>query len=131
MQGYIDNNRRKWGKDWNRRGRRGGLENPSWYVAQQLWNFFREVKKGEIVVAYSIKTIFAIGKVVGKYDYVKDPDCFSHRKRVKWFVAPKLRISERFLIRKLGRENTLFKVDSVPSVRKVFNLMLQEQSVAS
>ena len=112
LQRFIDRNRRKWGGSWVERGEKGGLNDPSWYVAQQLWRFYRGTKKGQLVIAYSNKTIFALGKITGGYSYVRDSEYYSHRKEVKWIAVPLLHVDDRNLIKELGLRPTIFFVKS-------------------
>jgi HKD family nuclease len=51
LQQYIDDNRKKWGGAWTEKGENGGTKDPSWYVAQQLWRFYKETHKDNVVIA--------------------------------------------------------------------------------
>jgi len=123
LQQFIDRNRKKWGGDWIRRGENGGLKDPSWYVAQQLWRFYKGTKKGQLVIAYSNKTIFALGKITGVYSYVRDSEYYNHRKEVKWMAVPLLHVDDRNLIKELGLRPTIFFVKS-SMVQKVLDFVL-------
>ena len=49
----------------------------------QLWKFYKEVLKGDKVIASSGKLIFGIGTIVGDYEYNKDL-AYKHSKPVRW-----------------------------------------------
>jgi len=124
LQQHIDLNRKRWGGTWVEKGERGGTKDPSWYVAQQLWRFYRGTRKGSVVIAYSNRTFFAIGVVVGKYQYVEDPYYYGHRKSVKWLAVPNQQVPDKTLKKALWLRPTIFPIDSSVIIRKAFDLVL-------
>jgi predicted Mrr-cat superfamily restriction endonuclease len=126
----IEKNRRKWGGDWIKRGPNGGLKDPSWYVAQQLWRFYKETEKDQTVIAYSKKTIFAVGRIIGDYEFVDNMPFFGHWKAVKWYVAPGLPVRGE-LVKVLGKRATIYAIKSLPSIRKIFNSILRDKKRAT
>jgi len=65
--------------------------------AIQLWNFFREIKVGDIIIAYSEKCIWGIGKIISKY-YFKNDSCYwqdeNYIRDVEWKeIHPPLNVS--------------------------------------
>ncbi|MCJ7425229.1 phospholipase D-like domain-containing protein [Candidatus Bathyarchaeota archaeon] len=123
LKNYINDNRKSWGTRWNRKGPNGGLRDPSGYVAQQLWRFYDETKEKQIVVAYSNKTIFAIGEISGKYEYIEDGKDFEHRKGVRWAIVPRIKVSDQDIIWSLGKRPTIFPVTDTAIIRKIGNII--------
>jgi hypothetical protein len=62
------------------------------HVAKQLVRFFREMRVGNLIVAYGKSTIFDVGKVIGKATHLpsEDPDIiYGNQRPVRWFkVGP-------------------------------------------
>ena len=125
LKNNIETHRKNWSESWNELGERGGQKDPSWYVAKQLWRFYDGTKKGNLVIAYSNKTIYALGIINGDYDYVKDSKFFCHRKSVKWLAVPRLRITLE-LSKKIGFRQTIFPVESSSIIKEVFQLILNK-----
>lgn len=124
LQRHIDLNRKRWGGTWVEKGERGGTKDPSWYVAQQLWRFYRGTKKESVVIAYSNRTFFAMGVVAGKYQYSEEPHYYGHRKSVKWLAVPNQRVLDKALKKALWLRPTIFPIDSPMIIRKAFDLVL-------
>ena len=63
------------------------------YVARQFWMFCRLIQVGDIVVAYSNRHIYAIGKIASKYYYKKgtsdEERWYPHRRDVHWVTILK------------------------------------------
>jgi len=64
-----------------------------------LWKFLKEVKKGDLILAYATKNVVAyVGEVVGQYEFNKKNTVgkssekggfgYSHQRRVKWWPKP-------------------------------------------
>lgn len=67
-------------------------ENYSIFALNQAWDFYNNVKIGDIVVAFGKGTIIDIGKVSGEYYFedseeksFADGEIFGHRRGVTWF----------------------------------------------
>jgi HKD family nuclease len=62
------------------------------YVARQFWMFCREIKVGDIVVAYSRKHIYAIGNITSEYYHrtgTSDEErLYPHRRKVHLVTIP-------------------------------------------
>jgi len=62
------------------------------YVARQFWMFCKEIKVGDVVVAYSRKHIYAIGNITSEYYYrtgTSDEERWHpHRRKVHWVTIP-------------------------------------------
>ncbi len=49
-----------------------GYNGEFWETFNQLWSFFRNMNIGDIIVAYSEKPIWGIGKVISEYYFKND-----------------------------------------------------------
>jgi HKD family nuclease len=122
LKDHIDRNRSKWGRYWRRRGPNGGLKDSSGYVAMQLWRF-KTMAIGQMVVAYSKRTLFAIGKIEGNYHYDPDSDYFGHAKKVKWLAVLNKELSDPDMIHVLGGRHTIFPVTDAVVIRKTLKML--------
>lgn len=125
LKDYIETHRKGWNRFWREIGERGGKKDPSGYVAGQLWRFYKETEVGNLVIAYSNKTIYALGVIDGEYDYMTDPKFYCHRKSVKWIAIPRIRISLE-LAQKIGFRQTIFPIESAATIKQIFKLLLQK-----
>lgn len=69
-------------------------EDPN-YIASQFWSFCSKMKRGDIVVAYSKKTIFGIGIVNGEYYFDQNAESYSHKRAVKWVALPEMTVQKK------------------------------------
>ena len=82
--------------------------------------FYKEMKINDIVIVYAEGYIFAIGIIVGDYEYEKvekASECnftYSHRRKVKWILKKKISTTElpNEIKRKLEHRHTIVKLDS-------------------
>lgn len=62
------------------------------YVARQFWMFCRQIQVGDVVIAYSNRHIYGIGKIASKYYYkmgASDEErWYPHRRDVHWIKIP-------------------------------------------
>jgi hypothetical protein len=56
--------------------------------AGEIWSFYKEIKRGDYVVAQEGYNIFGIGIVEGGY-YFDEADDFPNKRSIKWIVADK------------------------------------------
>jgi HKD family nuclease len=125
LKDYIDCNRWKWGRYWRRRGPNGGLKDPSGYVAMQLWRF-KKTAIGQMVAAYSKRTLFAVGEIRGNYHYDQGSEYFGHTKKVKWLAVLNKEISDPDMLRVLGGRHTIFPVTDSTVVRKTLKMLAKK-----
>lgn len=66
---------------------------------KSLWTFLKEVKKGDLILAYATKNVIAyVGEVTGRYEFETKNNVginprkggfgYSHQKHVKWWMNP-------------------------------------------
>lgn len=92
-------------------------------MAKQLWRFYHDAEIGNLVIAYSNKTIYALGVIDGEYAFVMDQEFFCHRKKVRWIAIPQLRIQLE-LAKKIGFRQTIFPVKSATTIKEISRLFL-------
>lgn len=81
-------------------------ESPN-YIAGQFWRFCCTLKVGQVIVAYSKKTIFAIGYLDGEYYYDQKGGHFPHRRAVNWIVQPECSLTKENIWRPLATNNVV------------------------
>lgn len=85
------------------------------YIAKQLWAF-RQVKEGDIAVAYGSYTILDLGIVNGPYflsiDKFVEPDydLYGHRKPVIWLKVGPVPIGNTKIAHYMAQNNTIFQI---------------------
>ncbi|MEM2110740.1 MAG: phospholipase D-like domain-containing protein [Candidatus Bathyarchaeia archaeon] len=83
------------------------------YVARQFWMFCREIKVGDIVVAYSRKHIYAIGNITSEYYHrtgTSDKErLYPHRRKVHWITIPE-KILKIHLVDLWGTNDTVHAI---------------------
>jgi len=79
------------------------------YTRDQLWWFGHAMQVGDIVFAYSHKTILGIGQIVGGYEFEKDGDFDLHYRPVDWIKLESKSVSNlpRDLQKKLRQRVTI------------------------
>jgi energy-coupling factor transporter ATP-binding protein EcfA2 len=79
------------------------------YTCDQLWWFGHAMQVGDIVFAYSSKTILGVGRIVGEYEFEKDDDFDFHYRPVDWIELEGRSVSSlpRDLRQKLGQRMTI------------------------
>jgi predicted Mrr-cat superfamily restriction endonuclease len=79
------------------------------YTCDQLWWFGHAMQVGDIVFAYSHKTILGIGQIVGGYEFEKDGDFDLHYRPVDWIKLESKSVSNlpRDLQKKLRQRVTI------------------------
>lgn len=93
---------------------RNGWQNKRWktsYVAEQFCMFYKEIKKGDLVIVYSNKRVYGIAKIIGNA-YFDEEKC-AHLRKVRWLTTSQLRYeslspqAQAFL----SKRNTISKVE--------------------
>lgn len=83
------------------------------YVARQFWMFCREIKVGDVVVAYSRKHIYAIGNITSDYYHrtgTSDEERWHpHRRDVRWVTIPE-KILKMHLVDLWGTNDTVHAI---------------------
>jgi len=92
------------------------------YAAGQFWRFCREMRPEDIVVAYSKKTIFGIGRVKGPYYYQTSKRSYAHRREVKWVAFPKIVVPKR-IMRILGTNNVVNAIRDFVVIKYIQDLV--------
>ena len=95
--------------------RRKGTPGSGWetakveYSCDQIWWFSHTMQVGDIVFAYSRKTILGIGRIAGKYEFEKDDDFDFHYRPVDWIELESKSVSNlpRDLQKKLRQQVTI------------------------
>jgi hypothetical protein len=79
------------------------------YNCDQLWWFGHQMQVGDIVFAYSRKTILGVGRIPGEYEFEKDGDLDFHYRPVEWIELKSKSISDlpRALQKKLEQQVTI------------------------
>jgi 5-methylcytosine-specific restriction protein B len=84
--------------------------------AGEIFNFFNEMKEGDIVLAQDGEKILGIGEVIGDYGYVSS-EGFPHYKPVDWKIFnPEFKNSE-------GLRTTVYKIQQPDIIQKIENLL--------
>jgi hypothetical protein len=76
-----------------------GRTNPR-YVARQGARFCKLMRKHDLIVAYSKKTVYGIAEVAGSPFHTKVTDSnalYANRRRVDWLTLPNKRVSDRLV----------------------------------
>jgi len=81
-------------------------------VAGKFFRFVHEIKRGDLVIYYSlIEKLFHVGRVLGDYLFVDDSEQgFPHRRTVEWFCSFSGSGLSEPARRELGAARTLFEV---------------------
>jgi HKD family nuclease len=91
--------------------------------ARQLWDFGKGIRLHDVVVAYSEATVFAIGEVIGRYEYRPDVDQrYPHIRKVQWWVLPSLRPPLKHL-KTLATNDTVHEITSRTTRSYLRNLL--------
>jgi len=79
------------------------------YNCDQLWWFGHKMQVGDIVFAYSRKTILGVGRIVGEYEFEKDDDLDFHYRPIEWIELDSKSVSNlpRDLQKKLKQQVTI------------------------
>jgi predicted Mrr-cat superfamily restriction endonuclease len=96
----------------------------------ELWNFFSEMKTGDIIVLYRKKAIVAIGEAKGKYEYRPnnnyDNEKYHHVKSVEWkkVFSPHFgKISERLYLKLCKPPDTFHEIKDRLCVTEIERLL--------
>jgi len=117
LETFIDKNRIKWKWDPNK--------DPSWYVAEQLWRFYRGMIRGNYVVIYSNKTLFATGEIESDYYFSGDDDgIFPHRRTIKLVYPPMEHMCRGTIVKILGKRPTLYQIDKIREKKVVMKSLV-------
>lgn len=98
------------------------------YAANQLWAF-KEVEKGDVVVAYGNYTVLDIGIVEGPYflsiDRFVKPyyDLYGHRKPVTWLKLGPISIKNPKIARYMAQNNTIFQMTDYNVLRFIQEIL--------
>jgi restriction system protein len=87
-------------------------------LPDQILEFYYDMKKGDKVLIYGNKNIYALGEILSDYHYKEEESdiyyLYNHRRDVKWFEIPDPPLSIEFLPeelqRKLMRPRTLIEL---------------------
>jgi len=83
------------------------------YVARQFWMFCSQIQKGDVVVAYSRRHIYAIGYIASKYYYktgTSDEErWYPHKRDVDWITIPE-KILRLHLVDLWGTNDTVHAI---------------------
>jgi HKD family nuclease len=91
--------------------------------ALQLWRFGNGIKLRDVVVAYSQSNIYALGEIIGKYDYRPDVDQhYPHIRKVRWWALPNLRPPLKHL-KILATNDTVHQITARTTTRYLRNLL--------
>jgi len=93
--------------------------------ARQLFNFYRRLKPGDIVVAAQGKKFLGIGRVIGEYEYSKDYG-FPHFKRVRWLVDGGENLPEP----NEGLQTTIHKYRSIENLLEIERRLRASEAVS-
>lgn len=93
------------------------------YVAGQFWRFCREMHRGDVVVAYSKKTIFGIGYVDGDYYFEERDARYPHRRTIKWITLLELRVQKK-IWSPLATNNVINAIKNPSSISYLEKLIL-------
>ena len=84
------------------------------YVTNQLWDFSREIRKGDLFIVYSKQRVFGIAKVTTapEYRYRPNPEMRFHQITVRYRLPlPKPERADKQVIAALGKQGTLMLVE--------------------
>jgi len=84
--------------------------------AGEIFDFYSNIKEGDIVLAQKGSEVFGIGLINGMYDYNIDSE-FSHQKSVEWLVlSPNL-------FNDIGLRTTVYKIQDNMKIKEIENLL--------
>mgnify|MGYP001083202996 CR=1 FL=1 len=102
--------------------RRADYDSAPWYVADQARLFCKEIKKGDIAVAYSKRRIYGIAQVANEPYHVDVKDwkneTYANRRRVKWLALPYKIPDERFM-RVLATNDTVHRITDSETIEMI------------
>jgi len=108
-----------------RKLRQADYESAPWYVADQAQLFCREIRRGDIAVAYSKKRIYGIAQVAEDNAYhVKIPpsemlnETYANRRRVRWLSLP-YRIPDKRLMKVLATNDTVHSITDSDTIEMI------------
>ena len=88
--------------------------------AGEIFNFYNDIKEGDVILAQSGQNILGIGEVNGDYGYDSSKK-FSHFKPVQWkLIAPTLKNKE-------GNQTTVFKLSNPNTIHQIDNLLKEDK----
>jgi len=122
LNGLIRKPKNSFIQEVQKRVRRAKYSSSPSYAAGQFWRFCREMQPRDIVVAYSRKTIFGIGRVTGSYYYQTGRQSYAHRRKVKWVTFPKIIVPER-MMRILATNNVVNAIRDFVVIQYIQGLM--------
>jgi 5-methylcytosine-specific restriction protein B len=97
---------------FNNQGYYSDKKNVASRKAGEIFNFFNDIKEGDIVLAQDGAEILGIGEVVGEYGY-EAQESFPHYRPVKWkAINPDLKNSE-------GLRTTVYKIQQPDTIREI------------
>ncbi len=101
---------------FNNEGYYSGKKSVASRKAGEIFNFFNDIKEGDIVLAQDGATILGIGEVTGEYGF-EESESFPHYRPVKWKIFnPQLKNSE-------GLQTTVCKLQQLDLIREIENLL--------
>jgi HKD family nuclease len=118
-----------------RKRRRTDSGRPEWKspkaigrITHTLANFAgwgeKPVRKGDGIIAYSNKSVYAMGEVIGGYLYRPEAPRHKHSRTVRWYKYVKAPPrATQSLVDYLGRYNTLMQIERDSAVESAWNLI--------
>ncbi len=96
------------------------------YISRQFWTFAKCVKKGDMVVAYSNRTIFGIAQIEGGYRYrPQEDEWYPNLRSVQWHAILGIRPPKR-IITAIATNDTIHPIEQKAAVSYLRSL-LQKQ----
>ncbi|MEK0337025.1 MAG: hypothetical protein QQN41_06270, partial [Nitrosopumilus sp.] len=92
--------------------------------AGEVYNFYSDISKGDVILAQDGQKINGIGVVTDEYIFQKDLD-FPHAREVDWIV-----IDSENLINQKGLQTTVFELTDPALINKVDALILENSQKA-
>jgi HKD family nuclease len=98
------------------------------YVYQQGKLFYYEMKEGDIIVAYSRRRIFGIGKIIGEKPYYEkmrnsNKQPYPIRRRVKWLWIDKARKPPKNIADVLSTYDTIHRIEDNGTINYIKDLI--------
>jgi len=98
-------------------------ESAPWYVVNQAKLFCKEIKKGDIVVAYSNRRIYGIAQVADDESYhveLEDleNETYANRRRVRWLALPR-KIPDERSMRVLATNDTVHRITESETIKMI------------
>jgi hypothetical protein len=112
--------------------------------ANSIWNFYKEIKIGDIVIANEgIKNVLGIGVIKSDYIEPKDPENpqidYKHVRKVDWLITEKLEnLSNKFDLKTVTLQNDFKKWEEIkkeyinknPEYSNIFDKLIQNNDLS-